>query len=193
MGGAGSGARLRHAPKTDMFHRVDLASFQQDWFKSAYTGSITWSRGGRKMASIGYRLWPNRMQLHYKHTRGGEEHAIEDTFMFAFTDQPFGGQRRWIVCPSCQRRCAVLYGGARFRCRQCQGAVYQSQYETFPQLPWSKCHRARENLGGEPGLASPFPNKPKGMHWRTYNRLRDTDWNAFMALESQLEAMQAGL
>jgi hypothetical protein len=26
-------------------------------------------------------------------------------------------------------------------------------------------------LGGSPSLAEPFPEKPKGIHWRTYNRL----------------------
>ena len=183
MGGIGSGARQRYACKTDTLHKLALASFNREWFVTGYNGTVTWSRNGRKTGSIGYRLWPDKMQLYYSHTSEGTKREIEDTFTFAFTAQPFGGQRRWIVCPSCQRRCSVLYGGARFRCRYCHGAVYPSQYERFPQLPWSRCHRVRDRLGGEPGLSSPFPPKPKGMHWRTYNRLHETDWNALMALE----------
>jgi len=28
-------------------------------------------------------------------------------------------------------------------------------------------------LGGDPRLITQFPDKPKGMHWRTYRRLRE--------------------
>jgi hypothetical protein len=28
-------------------------------------------------------------------------------------------------------------------------------------------------LGGPEGIAWPFPDKPKGMHWRTYDWLRE--------------------
>ena len=188
MGGIGSGARQRYARKTDCMHRLDLASFRRDCFVAGYEGSVTWSRNGQKTGSIGYRLWQDKMQLHYAYTSGGEKWSVEDTFAFAFTAQPFGGERRWIVCPSCQRQCSVLYGGARFRCRRCHGAVYPSQYDPFPQLPWSRCHRVRERMGGEQRLSGAFPAKPKGMHWRTYNRLREADWRAFMALEDALEA-----
>jgi hypothetical protein len=27
-------------------------------------------------------------------------------------------------------------------------------------------------LGGGPSVLDPFPEKPRGMHWRTYDRLR---------------------
>jgi hypothetical protein len=35
-----------------------------------------------------------------------------------------------------------------------------------------KGQKVRERLGSDLGVANPFPSKPKGMHWRRYNRLR---------------------
>jgi hypothetical protein len=45
------------------------------------------------------------------------------------TRMHFGGVRHWFSCPSCGRRYRILYGGARFRCRPCRGARYESQYQ----------------------------------------------------------------
>jgi len=30
----------------------------------------------------------------------------------------------------------------------------------------------RKTLGGSANLLEPFPDKPRGMHWRTYQKLR---------------------
>ena len=168
MGGYGSGRNSRGANKTDEFHKLDLASFNQDWFRVSWSGTMTWSRGGHKTGCIGYRLRRDHMQLTYSTTRNGERLEIDERFDFAFTDQPFGGKRRWIVCRSCQRRCRVLYGGSYFRCGRCYQATYQSQYERIRVPGLSRSERERELLGGEPGFMSPFPRKPSGLHWRTY-------------------------
>jgi hypothetical protein len=44
----------------------------------------------------------------------------------------------------------------------------------------------RMRLGGEPGIASQFPDPPKGMHQRTYERLRSAVWSAEIAAEEEL-------
>ncbi len=47
------------------------------------------------------------------------------------TDQPFGGTRRWWLCPGCQRRCGVLFLvdlNGPLGCRRCLGARYVRDY-----------------------------------------------------------------
>lgn len=186
MGGYGSGRRTRFAPRSDQFHKLDLAGFPRRWFENHYAGTLTWSRGGHRTGSIGYRLSPTSMRLTYTLTRQGEPVKIDETFLLAFTQQPFGGVRGWIVCKGCGRRCRVLYGGAHFRCRCCCRLTYESQFERFYAHGVSRAIKVREKLKGEVGLAYPFPDRPKGMHWRTYRRLRDADWAAQMEIDRLL-------
>lgn len=186
MGGYGSGSRSRWASKTDEFHKLDLATFEREWFERHRSGTVTWSRGGRQTGSIGYRLSPESMGLHYSvSTRDGPRN-IDERFSLSFTEQPFGGRRMWIVCPSCSNRCRVLYGATYFRCRTCYRATYPSQYETIRVAGLSVAERVRDRLGGEPGLLNLFPRKPKGMHWQTYRRLEQLDCLAVKQLEDAM-------
>ncbi|MEM5516324.1 hypothetical protein WNY37_05135 [Henriciella sp. AS95] len=186
MGGFGSGRGGRFAPKVDEFHKVDLSDFKEDWFRRGYVGTLQWSLGGQTTGSIGYRLSPESMRLVYSTTGQGKTRHIDEEIQCTFTDQPFGGKRRWIACKSCGARCRVLYGGTLFRCRQCYSATYPSQYEPIYVRGLNQTMRVREKLGGEPGLAYPFPRKPKGMHWRTYRRLERADWAAVIRMEEAL-------
>jgi hypothetical protein len=75
-----------------------------------------------------------------------------------------------------------LYGGARFRCRQCRGARYESQYQhgalTVCDIRWRIRERLEERGGLDSrlfGLDDWFPPKPPRMHWRTYRRLEALD------------------
>lgn len=186
MGGYGSGRQARGAARSDQFHKLDLAEFRREWFQSYRSGTLTWSRGGHKTGSIGYRLFPDRMVLHYSAPMNGERQDIGETFLMRPTEQPFGGHRWWIECKGCGRRCRVLYGAAYFRCRQCHRLTYDSQYEHIHVPGVSRAMRIRQKLEGEAGLACPFPDKPKGMHWKTYYRLREADWEASARLDALL-------
>jgi hypothetical protein len=179
-------SHCRWASRMDDFLKLDLASFEREWFARWRIGRVTWSRGGRETGSIGYRLGPDDMELSYRHGRGNDAEDVTERIAFTFTEQPLGGRRRWFVCKSCQRRCRVLIGGARFRCRQCYRATYPSQYETFRAPGLAKAETARERVGAEPGIGNPFPQKPKGMHWRTYKRLEAVNWDAVLAIERVL-------
>lgn len=93
-----------------------------------------------------------------------------------------GGFRHWFECLSCGRRCRILYGGVRFRCRLCRGARYESQYQHAALNVCDRRWRIRERLEERGGLDSRllglddgFPPKPPRMHWRTYRKLEALD------------------
>ena len=91
----------------------------------------------------------------------------------------FGGERPWFVCSVasngvyCGRRVTKLYGAGRlFACRHCYRLAYASQQESAHQRGLGKSQKIRMRLGGSPNMLEAFPDKPKGMHWRTYERWR---------------------
>ena len=91
----------------------------------------------------------------------------------------FGGERPWFLCHgvqngrSCDRRVRYLYGaGKLFACRHSYGLAYESQQEPARQRGLLKAQKIRERLGGNASMLDDFPNKPKGMHWRTHDRLQ---------------------
>jgi hypothetical protein len=57
-------------------------------------------------------------------------------------------------------------------CRHCYGLAYESQQEPRHQRGLGKAQKIRMQLGGSQNMFEPFPDKPKGMHWRTYDRRR---------------------
>ena len=188
MGGHGSGRIGRGARRTDELRRFDLADFKRHWFERNFFGTCRWTRGGHEMGSIGYRLQSDCMHLHYSVGRADEKQSVDERFDFAFTEQPLGGMRRWIVCPSCLRRCRVIYGSKYFRCRQCYDATYASQYESIRVRGMARMQRVRDKLGGDGGLYDPFPRKPKGMHWKRYSRLQNEDRSTVERMERTLYA-----
>ena len=135
--------------------------------------SLTWSRGGEKCGSI--KLWSeiDRVILSYSHRRYDEPWKAEE-YPVAIERTPchYGGSRAWFRCPAtgCGRRVAVLYGGEIYACRHCHQLAYESQRERPYRRALSRAQAIVERLGGT--WAEGFPDRPKGMHHRTYRRLQ---------------------
>jgi hypothetical protein len=84
-----------------------------------------------------------------------------------------GGHRHWFTCPTCSKRVAVLYAPGRFfACRQCLGLVYATQKEGVGDRVSTRADKIRKRLSWEAGILNGCGNKPKGMHWTTYQRLK---------------------
>jgi hypothetical protein len=180
MGGRGSGRAASFgllAEKCEDYHSIDLAWLKKkNGLRLGYSGQITWSRRGTVTASIGYRIEASGLRLNYRHQRYGETEwrYVDELIPFRTTDTPFNGQRLWFKCPSCQRACRILYGGALYRCRKCYRLKYETQYEPAFARAASRAYKIRERLGDRGSLDDPFPSKPKRMHAQTYLRLRES-------------------
>lgn len=93
-----------------------------------------------------------------------------------WTDMHFGCRRQWFLCPSCDRRCAVIYmkdGGPLWGCRLCLDGRYASERKSSQARRLQKAFTMRERLGQtESNLHLPFPERPRHIHHRTYERIR---------------------
>ena len=85
-------------------------------------------------------------------------------------------------------RIAKLYGHGRyFLCRHCYRLVYASQSEGELDRKLRRANKIKQRLGGEPGLAHPFPDRPKGMWRRTYERLHDQTFEIEMRADEAID------
>ncbi|PBB77888.1 hypothetical protein CK218_27685 [Mesorhizobium sp. WSM3879] len=175
MGGAGSGNRTWAGTRQKCEDLLDLRI--SDLRKGGLLApgrraELTWDVGGRPSGSIG--IFTGEGSLELTHRRRGTAQAwqqIREVIALDSTEQHFGGERHWFICPCCGRRCATLYAGEQFRCRLCLDLSYRSQSEDPRTRCLSKARKLRQRLGGSANLPLQLFDKPTGMHWRTYNRL----------------------
>lgn len=177
MGGRGSGRHGGLGPTVGLCHRSH--SIDLDWLRrrkllnQGQWSTLTWSVGETKTGSIQIALMGARVMLSYRVRRAGADwQDVKEAVPLIETSTNFSGRRHWFECLSCRRRCRILYGGAVFRCRKCQGLRYETQYEPPFARAATRALKIRERLGCKGGIDDPFPAKPKGMHFRTYEGLR---------------------
>lgn len=84
------------------------------------------------------------------------------------------GSRWWWECPSCDRRCAVLYfrGATPPGCRVCMSLAYDSQSQGRMLRTIVANHKVYARLGWNPGRPDTWA-RPKGMWHRTLLKLTD--------------------
>lgn len=183
MGGFGSGQWQTGKTTTDASKSLDIRFMRKNgWLIPGRTGALSWSVRGKSSGSIGYTVHDDRLELNYKCTpHGGESTPIKQNIYFIKTSCNYGGERVWLMCPYCGSRREVLYlHSCRFACRKCADLAYNCQQEQPLDRNYRQARKIRHKLKTnyewnlfEPDNLSDSPiYKPKGMHQKTFDRLR---------------------
>lgn len=207
MGGPGSGSWYRWStrPVVEVGLTLDINRLMRHGMvlpQRRVRNVLHWSRqsNGERVASMGYEaslLDPDRswLRLKYRHNDVPKDYIVPLTT----TVPNYGGLRWWFMCPLSGDRVAKLYlpsGASMFGSRRAHGLAYRSQNEGEWDRMAEKAHSLRARIGGVPGFGNPMPSKPKGMHWRTFMRIRDEIWHlehtSMMAMARKLGIWEAG-
>ena len=179
MGGYGSGRRCGR-DKVESCRSLDVNDLNRAGCLSpGWHGGWEWRRDGERTAWISLRSEADRLCLSYRVRALGEEwQDVTQIIPLDWPSCPFGGSRPFFLCPGqklvqgCNRRVLKLYGADRyFLCRHCYGLTYASRNEDELDRAIRRSDKLKMRLGGEPGMVSEIPGKPKGMRWHTYWRL----------------------
>jgi hypothetical protein len=169
MGGLGSGQHWNSKATTSDYDQLDVRKWQRQGLLVVGRSFLCWPWDVEVIASM-KRDESNMVCLYYRNGSGPQSEPRR--IWISWTACNYGGKRAWFVCPrGCGHRVAILYGNGTLACRQCLQLAYQSQQDSGWQRSIRRARTARMQLGGSASLADPFPEKPKGMHWRTYRRL----------------------
>jgi len=197
MGGFGSGRPSGFGrDKVEYSRSIDVNRLHKAGFLTpSCTRSWRWTQDGEKVASINLRAEPDRLHLAYRvRIAGGGWESIEESVRLVRVPCPFGGVRPYFICPgvvngtACGRRVAKLHGPGRyFLCRHCYRLAHTSQSEGQWDRALRRVNKIKRRLGSDPGMTAPFPKKPKGMWWRTYEHLRDECFDAEMRANKAFE------
>ena len=175
MGGRGSGRQSSYSgkPETSDSKPLDIRKIsRKGLLVPGNSFSWQWTVNDRHVASISVRVDIDHGLVMYYRMKSTSE-VVEQRVQMQTSPCHLGGQRCWFTCPRCSKRVAVLYAPGRyFACRLCGGLGYPTQKEGVGDRACSKADKIRKRLGWPAGIVNPKGDKPKGMHWTTYQRLK---------------------
>lgn len=180
MGGPGSGRSWHIGAKdtTSDYRAIDIRRWHREGLiDSPQCFGWQWFCNEKLIASIRVKSDRACVTLIYRHQMSNGDWQDKDYPVYlSWSNCNYGGLRPWFLCPAegCGRRVAILFGGSVFACRHCHGLAYPSQRETHGDRAARKANRIRQKLGWVLGILNPKGwEKPKGMHWRTFERLNN--------------------
>lgn len=190
MGGFGSGRQsIYWRNKVEDCHAIDVNYLHRNGcFQPGRSGTLRWSRNDEQVAAVQFQAEDKRLVLIYRsRTSDGDWEDVREPVRIVHNPCRFGGARPYFICPgvgngiACRRRVAKLYASGRyFLCRHCNNLTYRCQSEDTTSRAMRRSNKIRLRLGGQAGVLSDFPPRPKGMWRRTYTRLHLEAINADM-------------
>lgn len=177
MGGIGSG---RHWQNTRVLttdcKRLDVGSlYRSGALEPGISGTVGWHTGDEEADYVFFNAQQDALRIAYHFKEDCEDDQPEDSIVsLVWSPCRFGGKRPYFLCPNptCGKMVDHLYSdNGPFLCRHCLNLAYPCQNEDAANRASRRANKIRIKLGGQEGLLTPFPAKPKGMHWRTYLRL----------------------
>ena len=174
MGGRGSGRQSCYSGKAETNDSMPLdirKIARMGLLREARSFSWQWLVNDQPVAGINIRV-DSRLYVVLSWRVRSTEEIVEQRVQTHTTPCHLGGQRYWFTCPRCRKRAAVIYAPGRyFACRQCGGLGYATQKEGVGDRASTKAEKLRKRMGWEAGIFNGDGGKPKGMHWKTYQRL----------------------
>lgn len=167
------GGRKGWRRKVEAQHAIDIRRIKQKGvLYDGFTGTLIWRNRGEETGRVDIRVSSKSITLNYRCRKPGEEwEPMNVKIALECTPCNYGGKRTWMLCPYCQRRCAVLYLADKTpACRKCYDLAYYSEGETRLDRIMRKARKAQEKIGYDKGNLDELILKPKGMHWKTYER-----------------------
>lgn len=175
MGGFGSGKPWRRDIKTTSgYYQLDIRHLHRKGLltpEQAYTRR--WFNDEDEVICVPILTEIEKLILLHQDKRK-QEHCYGVPLVWTACN--YGGARPWFMCPvaGCPRRVAKLYlVDTIFACRHCYKLIYFSQLQTPEDRAIRRADKIRERLGWEPGILDEHEDKPKGMHWQTFDYLVD--------------------
>lgn len=172
MGGFGSGRWTRNEREVlvNECHSIDIRMWKkQGWLESDTT--ITYSHGLHIQVDRG------GIELQFTSANevagaDGRQHSYSEYVNIHRQDCHFGGKGQAFICPSCRRRSFILYQRyGYYRCRTCCNLAHASQLECSHYRMINRAYKLLRRIHKDACLMLPIPEKPKGMHGYTYQRI----------------------
>ena len=200
LGGCGSGGWNRTSRSTtDDVLRIDVHKLLRDRvLNGPCSVTVSWSRGGERVASIGIYGGRDRIHMHYRQQSPGESEwrQVAEDIRIDWRPNRYGGVTPYFGCPHCRNSVWHIYlAGGRNVCRNCARLTYQSKRSRSYDRLAETAHRLRMKLGGDPGFDSLIAKKPKGMHKTSYDgvcarihALESASWDRAASWLGRIEA-----